>query len=147
MYYLIILFGLFIAADQYSKYLIVTHMSVGESIVVIPHYFYLTYLINPGAAFGMLANYRILFVLASIILFVAYIYYFKKLAQFKWWDRIAVTMLVSGALGNMIDRVRINGVIDFIDFRVWPIFNFADIFICVGVAILIYSILMGEGAK
>ena len=95
--------------DQLVKWIVQQHMVWGESIPLIPGVFHLTYIINPGAAFGILA-------------------YFSA----------AIGMLLGGALGNAIDRVRISGVVDFFDFRIWPIFNVADIFICVGVALIVF---------
>ena len=90
--------------DQFIKWIVVTHMEWGESIPLIPGVFHLTYILNPGAAFGILAYQR-------------------------WFFLLIV---------NAIDRVRLSGVIDFFDFRIWPIFNIADIFICVGVALIVF---------
>ena len=107
MFYILLI--LWLLLDQWTKYYIMNHFMLGESLVVIPNVFHLTYIINRGAAFGMLANQRWFFLL-----------------------------LVSGAIGNGIDRYMLHGVVDFFDFRIWPIFNVADIGICVGVALVVY---------
>ena len=99
--------------DQLVKWIVQQHMVWGESIPLISGVFHLTYIINPGAAFGILAYQR-------------------------WFFLAIVILLFGGALGNAIDRVRISGVVDFFDFRIWPIFNVADIFICVGVALIVF---------
>ena len=106
--------------DQLVKWIVQQHMVWGESIPLISGVFHLTYIINPGAAFGILAYQRWFFLAIVILLFGA------------------IGMLLGGALGNAIDRVRISGVVDFFDFRIWPIFNVADIFICVGVALIVF---------
>lgn len=145
MYFLISFFIFCLALDQITKFYIEAHMVIGEQISIIPHYFYLTYIKNPGAAFGLLANFQILFIIIAILILSLYIFYIKKILKYKMIYRLGITMVVAGAIGNMIDRVRINYVIDFFDLKVWPIFNVADIFICIGSVIVIYYILMGEG--
>ena len=120
------------------KWIVVSHMEWGESIPLIPNVFHLTYILNPGAAFGILAYQRWFFLLIVLILFGAFFAFRKRIPKEPVYFPAAIGMLLGGALGNAIDRVRLSGVIDFFDFRIWPIFNVADIFICVGVALIVF---------
>ncbi len=88
----------------------------------------------------MLANQRWFFLLVAVILLGVCAYYWKQLSKGPWTLQIGSALLVSGAIGNGIDRYMIHGVVDFFDFRVWPIFNIADIGICVGVAFVVYHL-------
>jgi len=124
--------------DQLVKWLVQTEMDLGETIPVIPHIFHLTYIHNPGAAFGILPHQEWFFLAIVVILFAAYFVMRKKIPQKPVYFPMAVAMLLGGALGNAIDRVRYGSVVDFFDFRIWPIFNVADIFICVGVALIVF---------
>ena len=118
-----------ILADQAIKFLVVSLMELGESIPVFAGIFHITYIENPGAAFGLFANQRLVFIVAGILVIAAACLMYRRL------------MLLGGAVGNLIDRLRIGGVIDFLDFRIWPVFNIADIGICVGVALLMYALI------
>ena len=124
--------------DQATKWYVATHMDLGETIPVIPEIFHWTYIINPGAAFGILAYQRWFFLAIVILLFGAFFFFRKRIPKEPRYFSAAIGMLLGGALGNAIDRVRISGVVDFFDFRIWPIFNVADIFICVGVALIVF---------
>lgn len=124
--------------DQLVKWIVVSHMEWGESIPLIPNVFHLTYILNPGAAFGILAYQRWFFLLIVLILFGAFFAFRKRIPKEPVYFPAAIGMLLGGALGNAIDRVHLSGVIDFFDFRIWPIFNVADIFICVGVALIVF---------
>ena len=124
--------------DQLVKWIVVTHMEWGESIPLIPNVFHLTYILNPGAAFGILAYQKWFFLLIVLILFGAFFAFRKRIPKEPVYFPAAIGMLLGGALGNAIDRVRLSGVVDFFDFRIWPIFNVADIFICVGVALIVF---------
>ena len=136
MFYTVLIIWLLL--DQLSKYYVMNHFLLCESVPVIPNVFHLTYIINRGAAFGMLANQRWFFLLVAVILLGVCAYYWKHLSKGPWTLRIGSALLVSGAIGNGLDRYMIHGVVDFFDFRVWPIFNIADIGICVGVAFEVY---------
>lgn len=124
--------------DQLVKWIVQQHMVWGESIPLISGVFHLTYIINLGAAFGILAYQRWFFLAIVILLFGAFFFFRKRIPKEPRYFSAAIGMLLGGALGNAIDRVRISGVVDFFDFRIWPIFNVADIFICVGVALIVF---------
>lgn len=124
--------------DQLAKYYVRTWMQLGESIPVISQVWHWTYIENHGAAFGILAHQQWFFLLVVGILFALYIRYRDRIPMRPLYFPVAIGMLLGGALGNAWDRFRYGGVIDFIDFRVWPIFNIADISICVAVALMMW---------
>ncbi|GCL68391.1 lipoprotein signal peptidase [Veillonella tobetsuensis] len=142
MFYLIAI--IWLVLDQVTKYYVMNHFAIGESVSVIQNVFHLTYIINRGAAFGMLANQRWFFLVVAFILIIVYAIYHKKVNRGPISLRIGSALLISGAIGNGIDRYVLHGVVDFFDFRIWPIFNVADIGICVGVACIIYHLLRNE---
>ena len=142
MFYLIVI--IWLVLDQVSKYYVMNHFAIGESVSVIQNVFHLTYIINRGAAFGMLSNQRWFFLVVAFILIIVYAIYHKKVNRGPISLRIGSALLISGAIGNGIDRYVLHGVVDFFDFRIWPIFNVADIGICVGVACIIYHLLRNE---
>lgn len=132
------------AADQFFKYLVVSDMFLGQSIPIVPGIFHLTYIQNPGAAFGILANQRWLFVAIAVALIAAAVYFAPQIKRLSFSMRTAIALLVGGAAGNLIDRISIGRVIDYMDFRVWPIFNFADIAIVLGCLFIIGSLLFSN---
>lgn len=124
--------------DQVVKWFVQGHMELGESIPMIPHIFHLTYIRNPGAAFGILEYQHTFFLGIVVILFAAYLIMRRRIPKNPVYFPIGIGMVLGGALGNAIDRVRYQGVVDFFDFRVWPIFNVADIAICMGMALILW---------
>ena len=120
------------------------HFALGESLPVIQNLFHLTYIINRGAAFGMLTNQRWFFLAVAFVLIIVYGFYRKRVNNGPLSLRVGTALLISGAIGNGIDRYVLHGVVDFFDFRIWPIFNIADIGICVGVVCVIYYLLTSE---
>lgn len=130
-----------IILDQFVKYLIVSNMFLGQSIPLITNILHLTYILNSGAAFGILENQRFFFILIAVILIFAIIYFHTQILRLSKLFQLGIAMLFSGAIGNMIDRIFIGKVVDYIDFRIWPIFNLADIAIVLGCIIVIYELL------
>ena len=130
-----------ILLDQIIKYFVSTNMFLGQSIPVLPQIFHLTYIQNPGAAFGILEDQRYLFILIAAVLIVAVIYFYKKIIQLSKLFQVGIALLFGGAIGNMIDRIFIGRVIDYMDFRIWPVFNLADIAIVSGCAIIAFNLL------
>lgn len=133
--------------DQISKSIISTYLKLNESIEVIKDFFYLRYINNTGASWGMLSNSKILLIILSfiaIIVILRYMYSFKKTKM----NLIGFGFLLGGVLGNLSDRILHGYVKDFFDFIIFnydfPVFNIADIFIVLGVIILIISIIKGE---
>ena len=132
---------LVIVVDQATKYWIQSRMAYGESSPVIREVFHITYILNPGAAFGILENKTWFFIAVAIALLAGVGYLYPRLPN-KLLVKLGTGLLVGGAVGNLIDRVRIGYVVDFFDFRIWPIFNVADICIVCGVACLAYFLLL-----
>ena len=141
MYFLIPFLGLLIA-DQAVKHLVRTTMVQGQSIPIIENIFHITYIENPGAAFGILANQRMLFLILTAVIVGVMIYLYCSLSNKKSLTAISLGIVVSGAIGNFIDRFMQGTVTDFLDFRIWPIFNIADIAICVGLALICYFVII-----
>ncbi len=130
--------------DRLSKQYIVGSMQEGMSIPVIKDIFHITYVLNPGAAFGIMENQRWFFIaIACALLLTAAFFYKKLLAQPKLLQT-GVAIMAGGAVGNLIDRITIGKVVDFLDFRFWPVFNIADIAICVGAGLIVWTIWQEE---
>ena len=142
MFYFIAI--IWLVLDQASKYYVMNHFALGESLPVIQNVFHLTYIINRGAAFGMLTNQRWFFLAVAFVLIIVYGFYRKRVNNGPVSLRVGTALLIAGAIGNGIDRYVLHGVVDFFDFRIWPIFNIADIGICVGVVCVIYYLLTSE---
>lgn len=128
--------------DQGTKYFIKNNMALYESIPIIPNIFHITYIENPGAAFGLLANQRVFFIIITIIILCGVVYFYTKLKEKKIFLTIALGMVVGGAIGNLIDRLRMGTVTDFFDFRIWPVFNIADSAIVIGMIYISYQLLV-----
>lgn len=122
--------------DYVTKYFIQQHFVPGESLPIIPNVFHITYILNYGAAFGILRDQRIFFLTVVVILIVALWVFRKQIKNGGMLPQLGASLLVSGALGNALDRLVRGAVVDFFDFRIWPIFNVADIGICIGVVLL-----------
>jgi len=129
--------------DQGSKFFIQSKMKIGESIPIIKGIFHITYIENPRTAFGLFEYQTMFFMVAALISVILAILIYKKIVFKKdSFMYIPLTLVLGGAAGNLIDRVRIDGrVIDFLDFRIWPIFNCADMAIVCGMLILLIHFL------
>lgn len=130
--------------DQFSKYIVVENMALGESIPIIEEAFHLTYILNPGAAFGMFAHNRLFFIAIAVIVIGIIIWARREILASPWEVKAGCGLFLGGAIGNLIDRARQGLVIDFFDFRIWPVFNIADIAICIGVGLIIWNLLKTE---
>ena len=130
--------------DQMVKQLIMSDMPLGMSIPVLPGIFHITYIQNPGAAFGILAQQRWLFIAVGFLFMGAAVVFRRRLRRESRWMQCGVALLLGGAVGNLVDRILWGAVVDFLDFRVWPVFNIADISIVVGVGCMMYALLRQE---
>ncbi|MBA4494224.1 signal peptidase II [Paenactinomyces guangxiensis] len=128
-------------ADQWTKWLVVKHMSLFQSIPVIDEFFHITSHRNRGAAFGILENQQWLFITITFIVIMIILYYLWQLKSERPWMSFSFALILGGAVGNLIDRIKTGEVVDFLDFRFgtynFPIFNVADSAIVVGVCILV----------
>ncbi len=147
-YYWIVLSAVLIGLDQLTKYLVNAYIPQNDAISVIPDFFSLAHVRNRGAAFGMLKEHRWIFlVFTTVVLVVAFIIMFSGKIK-NHWGIWAVSLVVSGGIGNMIDRIFLGEVVDFFAFNFWgyefAVFNVADIFVCCGVGILAFYILFSK---
>ena len=131
--------------DQAAKSAVVTHLKGKDDIILIENVLQFHYLENRGAAFSMLQNATFVFVIAAILMFAAICYVFFKLPDGKKYIpwHIFLTLIAAGGIGNLIDRIRLTYVIDFIYFSLinFPVFNVADICVTLGVAFICIFIL------
>lgn len=131
---------LLIALDQVTKYFAIRYLKDKPAIVLAEGIFELRYLENRGAAFGMLQNQKVFFILISLIVLAAIAYFLFKMPQEKKYVPLhfLLVLIASGAVGNMIDRIRLEYVVDFFYFVLinFPIFNVADIYVSVSCVIL-----------
>jgi len=127
--------------DQLAKYLVQSKMVMGMSIPIVSNIFHITYVQNPGAAFGIFEHRTIFFVIIAVGLFVAALYFYPKIPQGYPALRGGIGLLVGGAAGNLIDRITTGYVTDYLDFRIWPVFNIADMAIVTGVGIIVYMLM------
>ena len=136
--------------DQITKCIISSYLKLNESITIIKDYFYIKYINNTGASWGILSNNRILLIVLSIIALIILIRYINTFKKTKL-NEIGFGFLLGGIIGNLCDRLLFGYVKDFIDLIVlhydFPVFNIADIFIVCGVILLIISIIRGEDSN
>jgi signal peptidase II len=138
-----------IAVDFFSKLIVMNNMQLYESIPLIKDVLHLTYITNDGAAFGSFSEHRWVFMTMSTVMIL-----FMAALLFLWTDRdplftVAISMVLGGGIGNMIDRIAYGTVIDFIDFCAFPnlwmwIFNGADAFVCIGVGLFVLYYIRAE---
>lgn len=147
-------FVMTLAIDQITKIEIVDRFAYGERLVVIPGFFNLTHVRNPGGAFSFLATvsdgWRQGFFLGTgVLAIVLLLFFLRRLDAEEWLAPMAIGGVLGGAIGNLTDRIVYGEVIDFLDFRliggyVWPTFNMADCWIVVGVGILMVQMYFEE---
>ena len=129
--------------DRLTKVLALTLLKPGESVPVIKNIFYLTLTSNTGAAFGMLKSIPWFFTGVTITVCVLICFFLAlKFKELTRAERFSFAMVLAGALGNLVDRLRFGSVIDFLDFRVWPVFNVADSFITIGTCLLAVTVIL-----
>lgn len=143
--YMILIIGLVVVLDQLTKFLIQSNMELGQSIGVFENFFHITYIHNYGAAFSIFENQRVLLVVLPLLIMGGILIAFVKMGLSA--NKICATALglvVAGGIGNLIDRVAYGYVVDFLDFRVFPIFNVADMAVCCGCGLLILYVFFIE---
>ena len=144
----IIIFScIFFVLDMLSKFTIDNFLGFNKSIVIINNFFKLTKVYNYGASFSILTGYQtILIILAIIILGLLFVY--QNRFKINTRNTLAFSLLYAGIIGNLINRIFLGYVIDFFDFKIfnynYPVFNLADIFIVIGMFLMIYAIYKKE---
>ena len=133
-----------IGLDQLTKWLTVVNLEEYESFPVWQDVFHFTYVKNTGMAFGMLKDHRWVFMVFSTIAIVALIVYLFRFRPESRWMQVSMAMIIGGGIGNMIDRILLGYVVDFIDFTLinFAVFNIADSFVCVGAGIMILCLVL-----
>jgi signal peptidase II len=153
---LFVVAGLVVFFDQLAKAAILNNLPLYSSISVIPGFFSITHIHNAGGAFGFLANQSpnlrsLVFIFVSILAIGVIFYFYLITPKTHSFLAIGFALIFGGAVGNMIDRIRIGKVVDFFDFYVgsqhWPAFNVADSAISAGVIIFIYHLLFRKLPK
>lgn len=133
--------------DQITKILAASFLTLNLPVKIIPKFFYLTLCYNEGAAFGILSNTSTLLIIGTLVALLV-IYHFTYCFKKNKRNNIAFGLMYGGLAGNFLDRITAGHVIDFLDFYIfkydYPVFNFADIAIVVGVILLIYATIKGE---
>lgn len=129
-----------IIADRASKIFFSRLLELNESLIVIKNFFYFTLVHNKGIAFGLFKDGGYVFIIIPLVLtalLVYNIYYYRNSEQLSRMYILAFSLILGGAIGNLWDRIAFGYVIDFIDFRIWPVFNIADSAITIGAAIIL----------
>lgn len=140
MYISAIAFSLFML-DRVTKGYFYASLTPGQSIPVVPNIFHMTLVLNDGAAFGIFGGLNSLFKVFSLAAVAAIIYFAWKHEEKGYMIYTALALILGGAIGNLVDRVVYGFIIDFIDLRVWPVFNIADSAITAGFLILAFNII------
>ena len=138
---MIVLTIVFLIIDIVSKLVVSNLMNVNDSIIVIKDFFYITYVRNTGAAWSIFAGETLGLIIITLIIISLIVYYIFKNKPKTKIEKVGYSMVLSGAIGNLMDRIIYGYVIDFFDFNIfgynYPIFNLADSFIFVGVILLV----------
>lgn len=151
IFILLLVMGL--ALDQVSKALIMQKLPLGSQVPLIPGFLNLVHIHNQGAAFGLLSGWPpaytwLFFVAVSGVVLAVLGYLLWRLPDDHWPAALGYSLILTGALGNLIDRIRLGVVVDFIDVYWrryhWPAFNVADSLVCIGAAILVWVIIREE---
>ena len=142
----ILVIATLVGIDQFTKYLVVSHFNVGDFKQIINGFFSIRYVRNFGAGFSILQNQKIFLSMISLLAVFALSYLLYSSKKSEKFNRFCYLLVIAGSLGNFIDRIRIGYVVDFLDFIIfgwdYPVFNFADICICIGCFLLMLSILV-----
>ncbi len=147
MIYGLILITVLVILDQVTKLIVSTNMTLFQSNPVIDGFFQLSYHINDGAAWSMFRGQMWLFYIITVLALGIFSYYFKSVDfKNKKVYSIGISLMIAGTIGNFIDRIRIQGVVDFLDFNIFgydfPVFNVADICLNVGVVLFIIAVVI-----
>ncbi|MBT4824761.1 signal peptidase II [Candidatus Woesearchaeota archaeon] len=132
--YLLFLPIIVIMLDQLTKFLVISFMQPNQSIQIIPKIFHLTYVSNTGTFFGLIQGANAFFIWFILIILGLLLFFYD---QFDNRESLVFALIIGAAIGNLIDRIVHGHVIDFLDFRIWPVFNVADAVVSLCVIILI----------
>lgn len=136
-----------LALDQAAKYLVVTGIEKNSSVPVVDGVLYLTHIQNPGAAFGLLPDQRVLFYVVTFFVLLVLVAFYAMANRRTVLLTVSSGLIIGGALGNLIDRVLKGTVTDYIDVKFWPVFNVADIAVVGGFILFAIMIVQGDRKK
>jgi signal peptidase II len=139
LFYIVTL--LVFAFDSFIKHLVTSRLALGASTPIIKGIFHLTYVRNTGVAFGLFPDQRLFLVLIGLAVCSAVIYFYAKAKKEEVIFKFYLALILGGSLGNLYDRIFFGYVIDYLDIRVFPVFNFADVAINAGVLLVILDFL------
>ncbi|MCM8784340.1 MAG: signal peptidase II [Candidatus Omnitrophica bacterium] len=140
VFYFLLFLGVFFV-DQLLKKSVSSFFLPGEGFPVIKNIFHITLVFNKGIAFGMFQNIPLFFL---IILILISIFSFLKYRPYTRGKKLAISLISAGTLSNLLDRIRFGYVVDYLDFRIWPVFNLADASITLGIVLFIWKIFNKE---
>ncbi|WP_163468404.1 signal peptidase II [Fusobacterium sp. IOR10] len=150
MYIYMIGIVMLVLIDQLTKFLVDNSMFLGDTLEIIPNFFHITYVQNRGIAFGVFqGKINIISVITVLAIILLLIYFIRTFKENKKIENVSYLLIVSGAIGNMIDRVFRGYVVDMIDFRgIWSfVFNMSDVYINIGVALIILDMFLKKDHK
>lgn len=124
--------------DRLSKVWVVATLPLWSSRPLLGNWLHLTHVSNTGAAFGLFGGQALPLAIISVVLFVGLFFWRDQLQQLGFWGKVALALIAGGAIGNLYDRLVYGYVIDFLDLRIWPVFNIADSAVVGGAILLIF---------
>lgn len=141
IFYFLIVF-IIAVSDQIAKQIVFARLEVGESIPLIKGIFHITLILNKGIAFGLLTEHLnlLMFIVFTTALFILTIFLRYARGE-RLLIKLGLSFMLGGCLGNLVDRVRLGVVIDFLDLKIWPVFNIADTAVCIGAFLLIVGLI------
>lgn len=145
MIFYFVIIALLVFADQFVKFMVEKHMFFGDTLSIIDGFLHITYVQNRGIAFGIFQGKVDIITIATFVAIIGIVIYFlKNVKKSNFFEKSAYLFIISGAIGNVIDRVLRGYVIDMIDFRgIWSfVFNIADVYINIGVILLLLDLLL-----
>ncbi|MCM1158956.1 MAG: signal peptidase II [Bacteroidales bacterium] len=147
----ILSFLVLVSLDQFTKYLVDHHMALYDSIPLVKDLFELHYIRNYGAAWGLLQNKQLLFYLCTVFVCIAGIFLYIRCSKLQAYQdiQLLIVLILSGAVGNFIDRIRFKYVIDFLYFKLidFPVFNIADCYVTIGFILMIILLFFKYGEE
>ncbi|MDI6709386.1 MAG: signal peptidase II [Thermoanaerobacterales bacterium] len=132
-----------VGLDQLTKWAVTVFLTRGESVPLIPGVLWLTHARNPGAAFNLFPGHGAALVMVTLIVIAVAVAFHRRLLDLGLG--LPLALILSGGLGNLLDRLRLGQVIDFLDLRFWPVFNLADVYISLGAILIVLATLRGSG--
>jgi len=150
---LLIVFSVILFLDQWTKYVVQQELALYQRVEVIRGFFNLTHVRNPGGAFGIFGGEKgglgsWLFVVVSLVAIGSILFLFAKTMEDERTLSFSFSLVLSGAIGNLVDRFRFGEVVDFLDFYLhsyhWPAFNVADSAICIGIGLMAFDLLIRD---